>query len=312
VQSCERTLQEFRFYDEAGRPTTIDYDPTFNELVTEFEHEMDEHVQNIEDYSLPKPDWFIEGEQQARSFWNKLGFYALSPIHIVAEKHIITEPVKVGEIDVYSLAECLPFIRLIQFNKELLEKNYKANPQLVGRFIAHEFAHDIADRPSLGHVRKEKNGEISLALRHGFGVLDKDGNQRNIFLEEAFATFMAGWHERSAQEPHAQPVSIKDAPFKELPSHYAGGTTVFAGYDGWALETLTWAIEQRCIMPATTFVKGLLEARGGSKQLPALRQTAQAIERLRPGLYMALNHLQYELEDWQKGFDMIYEAATAN
>lgn len=258
----------------------------------------DLHAEIAEELSVRKPDWFRHAEQDARAFIGSLALDNTAPIVLLKESD------RLGEIGMYepysTIAHCNNYEPLIFVRRQAARSVDRYDEHLLGSVLVHELMHSTA--PAGTHVlRKRPDGSILEDHRAGL-LTEHAGKPLGLFFEEGLAEFTAGWYRRAKAEGLVPTVDIgiNEIPAATLPDHYSyRGMLAISGPDGYAIELMAWGMQRRHILRhASDLVGMMLETRHPQTQTQALREFAQTVEQLEPGLYIHLRNLEYSAENW--------------
>lgn len=309
----EPTVQ-FVYYDEYGRQVDQSYDPLFSELAAEPKEIYEQHQRIIRELAINKPKWVVTAEEIARRFLRqRVGIVSTAPVYLLREDPMLddiglsTLPSTVAAVD--------PFLGHIMAREGKLRDVYdEAGLHGAAGVFVHEGFHAAAPLGSIA-LHKTASDEVALRFRSGLATDGTKGIQ-GMFFEESPAVMLQAMcaSKKKSLQPDLCAVAT---PSLELPPRYAqiqqpekGKDMRIAGPDGYAMELLAWTAERRSIMPAHEFVWLFLATRWPEHQTQALRQLPKIVNAIRPGLYAELRGLQYGYEEWRKGLELVYEAAT--
>jgi hypothetical protein len=304
---------EVHVFDEQWRRIAPVDDPIYQEVLAAIVE--DEAIGPINALSVEKPGWFVGLEQEARGFMTGLGFAQLPPIFLLKEGQELEALDMLGDHQSYAITDWLnryAVIRQKKVAKSLIEDG-RAKATSV---VVHELAHLSMEGMSYT-IQRDKNGGYDGAGYVKSGLMFAgDEIVRGSFFEEGFAAYITGMFVRSAEGEESL-ISFLGQPAAYLPNHYRlndDNTQSFGenvtGPDGYALELLMWACEQKHVMPSNEFFANLLASRRLETQAEALRNLIYAINSIDNQLYPKLSRLKYGEQDWHDGCAFVYEAVT--
>lgn len=264
--------------------------------------------QDATSFGIDHPNWFAEADNSARAFMGSLGFTCLRVMVLYPENEELLEEYSLTGS---TIAIADPFLPYLAVRHKKAEALYQVGGQeMVGALIVHELSHDTTSTLDRIVVRDKGDG-AQWVYRTGLATVDTRNNVRGDFLEEGFAHYLFGWYRRSLRADYTMRVlGIAGMPEPVVPDYYLSSVAKTAGPDGYAIELLAWGLEQHGHMSANDFIGTLLDSRRLETRTVALRAIAQAINKLQPGLYMALSRLTYSVDDWNRGLGMVHDAAT--
>jgi hypothetical protein len=271
----------------------------------------------LENYGIEKPEWFTGLEADAREFFDTIGFPYLPPLYLLSE-HKDLESINFDGRNVLAQAEM--FNRYAFIKLRILEELRRSDgPVKAASLLVHELSHLTNDHTYVT-VQLERPDKIS-DFHTKSGYVFGDSKQiRGQFLEEGFASYIAGLYIRSREQHDLSPTTITAGPAPYVPEHYRVmddnlgrfSSETVTSPDGYAVEMLVWAVEQAGIMSSKELFDNLLAARRKSTEAPAMRKIIAAINAVQPGLYKKLGRLEYEKQNWEDGCALVYEAVTGN
>lgn len=277
---------------------------------------FDVDVEHLNKLEVEKPDRFMAMEDDARLFLEREGFYDLPPVFLLAEGPELEDLNFGTTLPEFATTSELNYYAAVR-QKKLEEVMRDDGLVKAASIIVHELAHTTLRRISLSFRGEQNDSNPEQRIKSGFVYADHE-KLRGMFLEEGFASYMAGQYVRSKSNSYVPPTSIEGAPRPYVPDYYRVSDSglenfpenTIMGPDGYALEMLMWGVEQKGVMDAVTFRGDLLASRFSASQTFTMRNIIGAINEVKPGLYERLSRLHHSQEAWRDGCAVVYEAVT--
>ena len=267
--------------------------------------EMPPHLRNVREQLLETIQSRTEGlnMEGIKDFFDKHGL-SYEEVIVINDEDIL----RVNELLAQAELESIDFqdapcggVRIANLQISFVYRNEEHEKKFGAGSIEHDIVHE-ASHGSTGYrefiERKNEDTNSSYAIPQRVGFSPSNSFERAVFFEEAFAELMAGKYQEEIYERKEKWggfVEVGNRSWIRLAEKYGEeGNTRVAGIAAAAVELI--------LDRDPELFDIMIKAR---KDVNQLREFIKKINKVSPGLYVALRKMRYTNEDFAEGYDKI-------
>lgn len=282
----------------------------------------------LNEQRIEKSNEFLTGEQKARAFIEKLGFYAARNTQVIpfraTDKENCDKIMGEGAYDRAYAVHYMPVGVIVPEHRSNILLAYSGSEGMA-KLLVHELTHAASDNALYSYTsvygKNDREWE-KYVTRQGLTTTN-DGatteSERGIFLAESLAAHAEGLYTRRQCDDTAPLNSISGYPEPHKPAFYdmlippINDGTLAAGHDAYAIEMISWKAHE---IGVTDTPHRLIEAFYATAlsdpklQLEGLRAIPRIINSVQPKLYDELRNVPLEKQAFIDAMDYVYDIVS--